>query len=349
MVLRYKDIHAFDNYKTMQIIYSMYRVGEVSVHQACCKRATQPYSLEGGGTIYPGSRPAGVTTRSPRMVTECLLTRSMLTKMYLPFHGIWFWFDFCFTALQHILCHFGCGQSTYPHCSWASLLGSLPVLSAHSFASNWQLLFLNQRKSENGRRNVFVAKSPWKNVPISWYVPVYVHCIYSQSISCRRSLKSICLSNCINGFVSLVKYLSVMWKQSFQKDEIHSDHVLCIFLSVLYLLHNVNNQLESYKSWLTIRMVPNPTYIYLHVLHALDMYNTSRITELFVVRLVDSETFTVWYGEVKDIKIIIICNVWWIDSKTSGFLSNSFKFGPNAIIGYPGQDLNHQYNFKLHM
>ena len=46
------------------------------------------------------------------------------------------WFDFSFTALQHILGHFGCGQLTLPHCSWASLLGSLPVLSAHSFASN---------------------------------------------------------------------------------------------------------------------------------------------------------------------------------------------------------------------
>ena len=85
MVLRYKDIHAFDNYKTMTIIYSMYRAGEVSVHRACRKQAIQPYSLGGGrGTIYPGSRPAGVTTRSPRMVTECLLTRSMLIKMYLP-------------------------------------------------------------------------------------------------------------------------------------------------------------------------------------------------------------------------------------------------------------------------
>ena len=46
------------------------------------------------------------------------------------------WLDFCFTALQHILGHFGCGQLTLPHCSWASLLGSLPVLSAHSFVSN---------------------------------------------------------------------------------------------------------------------------------------------------------------------------------------------------------------------
>ena len=82
------------------------------------------------------------------------------------FHAhIRIWFDFCFTALQHILGHFGRGQLTYPHCSWASLLGSLPVLSAQSFASNSQLLFLNQRKRENGRRNVFMTKSPRKNVP----------------------------------------------------------------------------------------------------------------------------------------------------------------------------------------
>ena len=32
---------------------------------------------------------------------------------------------------------------------------------------------------------------------ISWYVPVYVHCIYSQSISCRPSLSLFSLSNCI--------------------------------------------------------------------------------------------------------------------------------------------------------
>ena len=50
------------------------------MHRACCERATQPYSLGEGGTIYPGSRPAGITTRSPRMVIECLLTRSMFIK-----------------------------------------------------------------------------------------------------------------------------------------------------------------------------------------------------------------------------------------------------------------------------
>ena len=82
MVLRYKDIDAFDNNKTMKIVYSMYRAGEVSVHRACCERATQPYSLVGGGTIYPCSRQAGVPTRCPRMVTESLLTRSILIKMF---------------------------------------------------------------------------------------------------------------------------------------------------------------------------------------------------------------------------------------------------------------------------
>ena len=66
----------------IKTIYSMYRAGEVSVHRIRCERATQPYSLGGEGTIYPGSSPADVTTRSPRMVIECLLTRSMLIKMY---------------------------------------------------------------------------------------------------------------------------------------------------------------------------------------------------------------------------------------------------------------------------
>ena len=75
------------------------------------------------------------------------------------------WFDFYFTALQHILDHFGRSQLPQPNCSWVSLLGSLPVFSAHSFASNWQLLFLNQQKREKGHRNVFMTKSPRKSVP----------------------------------------------------------------------------------------------------------------------------------------------------------------------------------------
>ena len=82
MVLNYKDMHAFDNYKTMKIIYRLYRAGEVSVHRACCERATQPYSLGRGGTIYPGARPAGVTTRSPRIV---IVTRSLNFNYNVPF------------------------------------------------------------------------------------------------------------------------------------------------------------------------------------------------------------------------------------------------------------------------
>ena len=38
----------------MKIIYSMYRAGVVSVHRACCERATQPYSLGGGGGLGRG-------------------------------------------------------------------------------------------------------------------------------------------------------------------------------------------------------------------------------------------------------------------------------------------------------
>ena len=49
------------------------------------------------------------------------------------------WLSSCwfFTAHRHFSGHFGCSQFTYPHCSWASLLGSLPVLSAHYFAGKW--------------------------------------------------------------------------------------------------------------------------------------------------------------------------------------------------------------------
>ena len=53
-----------------KIIYSVYRAGDVSVHQECCERATQPYSLGVGGTIYPGSRPADVSTRRPRKILK---------------------------------------------------------------------------------------------------------------------------------------------------------------------------------------------------------------------------------------------------------------------------------------
>ena len=99
------------------------------------------------------------------------------------------WLDFCLMALQHFLGHFRHRQLTKPHCSWASFLGSLPVLSALSFASNWQLLFLNQRKRENGRRNVFMTKSPRKNVP-DVVIELRAACMPSEHASNRATAPS---------------------------------------------------------------------------------------------------------------------------------------------------------------
>ena len=53
-VLRYKDIHAFDNNKTMKNIYSMYRAGEVFVHRSCIANFAR--------IIYPGQTGARITS-----------------------------------------------------------------------------------------------------------------------------------------------------------------------------------------------------------------------------------------------------------------------------------------------
>ena len=60
----------------------MYRAGAVSVHRACCERATQPTHLEGEVRFDKAQDQQVVTIPSRRIVTECLLTRSMLIKMY---------------------------------------------------------------------------------------------------------------------------------------------------------------------------------------------------------------------------------------------------------------------------
>ena len=83
-----------------------------------------------------------------------------------------FW---CFTVLRHFSGHFERSQLTYPYCSWAILLGRLPVLSAHSFIRNWQLPFLNQRKGENGRRNYFMTSPHERMFPDVRIEPATVH------------------------------------------------------------------------------------------------------------------------------------------------------------------------------
>ena len=59
--------------------------------------------------------------------------------------------------------HFGLGQLTYLYCFWAGLLGSLPVLSAQSFAK--QLPFLNQQNGEKSRRNYFMTNLHERMLP----------------------------------------------------------------------------------------------------------------------------------------------------------------------------------------
>ena len=93
----------------------------------------------------------------------------------------------CFMTLRHILGHFRRSQLTYPHCSSASLLDSLPVLTAHSFVSTWQLLFLNQRKGENGHRNYFMIKLHERMLPDVRIEPVTI-CIAGGRTSNRATV-----------------------------------------------------------------------------------------------------------------------------------------------------------------
>ena len=44
----------------------MYRAGEIAVHRACCERATQPYSLAGGGVRFDQAQNQQVVTTRVR-------------------------------------------------------------------------------------------------------------------------------------------------------------------------------------------------------------------------------------------------------------------------------------------
>ena len=58
------------------------------------------------------------------------------------------------------------------------------------YMNNWQLLFLNQWKRENGRRNVFMTKSPRKNVP-DVGIQLRAACMWSGHYSDRATTPSI--------------------------------------------------------------------------------------------------------------------------------------------------------------
>ena len=90
--------------------------------------------------------------------------------------------------------HFGCSQLAYQYCSLASLLGSLRVLCAHAFASNWQLPFLNQRKEENGYRNYFMTKLHERMLPDMRIEPATVR-IRIERTSDRATASGASISN----------------------------------------------------------------------------------------------------------------------------------------------------------
>ena len=140
-------------------------------------RAGYPTLLawRGGGPICPGSRPAGVTTRCPRTITECLLTRSMLIKMY--------------------------------------------------------------------------------KFTISGYVPVYVHCIYSQSISCRRSLSLFSLFFFYTTILSESMSMSKMFWWDLKSSESKKPFKFHSLYSLLICLISACSQYQYLLPWLNYSFV----------------------------------------------------------------------------------------------
>ena len=60
----------------------MYRAGQVSAPEHAASGLPNPTHSEGEVQFDQAQDQQVVTTHSPRLVTECLLTRSMLIKMY---------------------------------------------------------------------------------------------------------------------------------------------------------------------------------------------------------------------------------------------------------------------------
>ena len=118
--------------------------------------------------LYSETCPHIFIQRLQSLILAWLCTLAFTSQEWNVVAALFMLLCLCFTALRHILGHFGRGQLTFPHCSWASLLGSLgslPVLGTYSLASNWQLPFLNQRKEENGHRNDFMTKFHERMLP----------------------------------------------------------------------------------------------------------------------------------------------------------------------------------------
>ena len=91
MVLNYKDRHVIDNWtyiNYLQYVQSMWGLRTPSILRA---GTPNPTPLEGEVRFVQAQDQQVVTSRSPRIITECLLTRSILIKMYVHAIYSWFW------------------------------------------------------------------------------------------------------------------------------------------------------------------------------------------------------------------------------------------------------------------
>ena len=137
----------------------------------------------------------------------------------------------CFTALRNFWSHFGRCQLTYPHCFWASLLGSSPILGAHSFASNWQLPFLNHRKGENGRRNYFMTNLHERMLP---EVRIEHATVRHIRPSYRAQLFSATINIFIKGLKNSMIHFCVIWKKILLKQSMKPRKLFASALPVLW-------------------------------------------------------------------------------------------------------------------
>ena len=120
MVLNYKCKHVIDDWTSGN--YSQYVQSRWDLSTPSMLRAGYPtlFAWRGGGVRFAQAQDQqvtrDVTTRNPRIVTECLLTRAMLIKLYVHVHEtVYFgslvfqfiWLCFFSTVTVTLMTHFG--------------------------------------------------------------------------------------------------------------------------------------------------------------------------------------------------------------------------------------------------
>ena len=151
---------------------------------------------------------------------------------------------------------------------------SLPVLSAHSFASNWQLPFLNQRKGENGRRNIFMTKSQRKNVSPDVRIEPATVRIPGGRASDRATAPGL---RCLESSVKFGRVMSLLplellkahWQKNMYKDLMKRNvwqAVSELFESALFVLRKLilQSRMRSQPVELAVWFSVGP-FVYFHI------------------------------------------------------------------------------------